>query len=451
MGKARTGMALVIALVVSALAACGDGDDDDAASTAGDDGGGCATEGSGGEEDAEASGDTLTLWHYEAPNSAMGVAWDEAIAEFEETHPGVEVQLEERGFEQIQRTAPMVLNSDEAPDLMEYNKGNATTGQLSTQGLLTDMTAEVAERGWDDQLPASIQTTACYDQQGVMGTGSWYGVPNYAEYAMVFYNQELFDEHGVEVPTSIDELTAAMDTFVDAGVVPLANAGREYPAQQYLYQLALSQADRDWVDAYELYDGEVDFHDEAWTYAAETLVEWVEAGYFGDDSAGLTAEDAGLSFIQGEVPMFFSGSWWYGRFADEMDGDWGTFLWPDSDLTLGSSGNLWVVPENAENKELAYDFIDITMQEGIQTTLGNNGGVPVAADTSQITDPVNVELIDNYNTVVERDGLAFYPDWPVPGFYDTLVAETQTLINGDASPDEVLDNLQQAYDAGIPQ
>lgn len=448
MVKARTGIALVTALVASVLAGCGEGDDDDAATATGD--GGCAAEGSGG-EDESATGDTLVLWHYEAPNSAMGVAWNEAIDEFEDTHPGVEVELEEKGFEQIQRTAPMVLNSDEAPDLMEYNKGNATTGLLSQQGLLTDITAEVLERGWDDQLAASVQTTACYDEQGVMGTGNWYGVPNYAEYLMVFYNQELFDQNGVEVPTSLDELTAAMDTFVDNGVVPLANAGKEYPAQQYLYQLALSQADRDWVDAYELYDGEVDFHDEAWTYAAETFADWVEAGYFGEDSAGLVAEDAGVSFISGDVPMFFSGSWWYGRFADEVDFDWGTFLWPDSDLTLGSSGNLWVVPENAENKELAYDFIDITMQQGIQTTLGNHGGVPVAADTSQITDEENLELIDNFNTIVDQDGLAFYPDWPVAGFYDTLVAETQKLINGDASADEVLDNLQQAYDAGIPE
>ncbi len=56
----------------------------------------------------------------------MGKAWNEAIKEFEATHPGVKVKFEEKGFEQIQKTAPMVLNSKNAPDVMEYNKGNAT-------------------------------------------------------------------------------------------------------------------------------------------------------------------------------------------------------------------------------------------------------------------------------------------------------------------------------------
>jgi raffinose/stachyose/melibiose transport system substrate-binding protein len=431
MSSTRTGAALITALVVAstALAACGDDDDD-----------------SGG-----GSGDELVLWHYEAPNSAMGMAWDQAIKEFKRTHPGVEVKFEAKGFEQMQRTASMVLNSDDAPDLMEYNKGNSTTGLLSQQGLLTDMTDVVEERGWDDMLAESVQTTCRYED-GVMGSGSWYGIPNYAEYTMVYYNKNLFEKYGVEVPTTFDELVAAADTFVDNGVTPFANAGKEYPAQQYLYQLALSQADRDWVNAYELYEGDVDFHDDAWTYAAETYADWVDKGYFGDDSAGLGATDAGDAFTAGKTAMFFSGSWWYGTFASEISSfDWGTFLWPGSDLTLGSSGNLWVVPENAENKELAYDFIDITMQSDIQTTLGNHGGVPVGADMSAITDPKNQELIDNYDAIVQRDGLAFYPDWPVAGFYDTLVAEVQKLLNGDASPDEVLDNLQGEYDAGLPQ
>jgi raffinose/stachyose/melibiose transport system substrate-binding protein len=266
---------------------------------------------------------------------------------------------------------------------------------------------------------------------------------------MVFYNRELFEEHGVEEPTTLDELTAAMDTFVDAGVTPLANAGAEYLAQQYVYQLALSGADRAWVDAYQLYKGKTDFHDEAWVHAAETFADWVDKGYVSKDSTGARAEQAGLDFIQGRTPILFSGSWWYGRFQEEAKFDWGTFLWPGSDLTLGSGGNLWVVPEKAPNKELAYDFIEITLSEKIQNLLGNNGGVPVAADPAAITDPQSKKLIEDFNTLSERDGLAFYPDWPAAGFYDVLVSETQKLITGSAKPHAYLGALQEAYDKGV--
>ncbi|WP_328771211.1 ABC transporter substrate-binding protein [Streptomyces sp. NBC_00286] len=405
----------------------------------------------GDSDSGSSDGKTLRLWHYEAPNSAMGVAWNEAIKEFEKTHPGVKVKFEEKGFEQIQKTAPMVLNSDDAPDLMEYNKGNATAGLLSKQGLLTDLTGEATKRGWDKKLSSGVRTTSQYSAEGVMGSGNWYGIPNYAEYTMVFYNKDLFKKHGIAEPTTLAELTAAMDKFVDEGITPLANAGAEYVAHQYLYQLALTKADRAWVDKYELYKGKTDFHDEAWTYGAETFADWVKKGYISKKSSGTKAEDAGTAFISGEHPILFSGSWWYGRFAEENKFDWGTFLWPESDLTLGSGGNLWVVPKGAKNKELAYDFIDITMSEEIQNLLGNKGGVPVAADASAITDPKAKKLIGDFNTLSERDGLAFYPDWPVPGFYDVLVSETQKLITGSGSPDDYLTALQEAYDKAVPK
>ncbi|MFF3447104.1 ABC transporter substrate-binding protein [Streptomyces sp. NPDC002667] len=405
----------------------------------------------GASDSGSSDGKTLKLWHYEGPDSAMGVAWNEAIKEFEAQHPGVKVKFEEKGFEQIQKTAPMVLNSNDAPDLMEYNKGNATAGLLSKQGLLTDLTAEAAKRGWDKKLSAGVRTTSQYDANGVMGSGKWYGVPNYAEYTMVFYNKDLFKKYGIAQPTTYDELTAAMDEFVAKGITPLANSGAEYMAQQYLYQLALSQADRTWVDTYELYKGRTDFHDAAWTYAANTFADWVRKGYIAKTSSGTKAEDAGVSWIRGKSPILFSGSWWYGRFESEAKFDWDSGLFPGSDLTLGSGGNLWVVPKGAENKELAYDFIDITMSKKIQNLLGNKGGVPVAADTSAITDARTKTLIADYNTLSGRDGLAFYPDWPVAGFYDTLVSETQKLITGSEKPGAYLDDLQKAYDKGVPQ
>ncbi|WP_427167027.1 ABC transporter substrate-binding protein [Streptomyces sp. C1-1] len=405
----------------------------------------------GSDGGGSADGKTLKLWHYEGADSAMGAAWNEAIKEFEAKHPGVKVKFEEKGFEQIQKTAPMILNSSDAPDLMEYNKGNATAGQLSKQGLLTDLSAEVTKRGWDKMLSAGVATTSKYDTNGVMGSGKWYGVPNYAEYTMAYYNKDLFKKYGVAEPKTFDELTAAMDKFVAKGVTPLANAGAEYMAQQYLYQLALSKADRTWVDKYELYKGKNDFHDPAWTYAATTFADWVKKGYISKKSTSTKAEDAGVSWIQGKAPILFSGSWWYGRFQSEAKFDWDSGLWPGSDLTLGSGGNLWVVPKNAKNKKLAYDFIDITMSKKIQNILGNKGGVPVAADTSAITDPKSKELISDFNTVSKRDGLAFYPDWPVNGFYDVLVSETQKLITGSEKPDAYLSNLQQAYDKGVPQ
>ncbi len=79
-----------------------------------------------------------------------------------------------------------------------------------------------------------------------MGGDKWFGVPNYAEYLQVYYNKDLFKKYDVEIPKTFDELTAAMDKFVAKDVTPLTNAGAEYMAHQFVYQLALDKADQNW-------------------------------------------------------------------------------------------------------------------------------------------------------------------------------------------------------------
>lgn len=399
--------------------------------------------------DAGSDDDTLRLWHYEGADSAMGKAWDEAIKVFEE-ETGATVEFEEKSFEQIRSTASQVLNSDEAPDLLEYNKGNATAGLLSSQGLLTPLDEAVEEYGWGDQLAPSLQTTAKYDENGIMGSGSWYGVPNYGEFVEVYYNKDAFAAAGLEVPTTFAEFEDVLAAFAAQGVTPLAESAAEYPLGQLWYQLALTKADRQFVNDYQLYENPVDWTGDEISYATETIGDWTEKGYLSTDSSGLKAEDAGVGFISGDYPIFFSGSWWYGRFVSEIsDFEWGTFLFPEAELSPGSAGNMWVVPEKAKNKELAYEFIDITMRPEIQAILGNNGGVPVAADEADITDEKSQELIANFNALTEQDGVAFYPDWPTPTFYDELNAGLQELVNGTKSPADVQEQLGEQYQAGV--
>ncbi|WP_326599190.1 ABC transporter substrate-binding protein [Streptomyces sp. NBC_01803] len=422
----RTGrLALGAAAVTLSLVATGCGGSDDS--------------GSGG-------GQTLRLWHYEDPEGALGQAWDAAIEEFERTHPGVTVEFEQKTFDQIQQTSGMILNSDEAPDIMEYNKGNATAGLLSSQGLLTDLTQVAQERGWSDQISENLSTAARYDELGHMGGDTWYGVPNYGEYVLMYYNQDMFEEYGIEVPTDRAGFEAALQEFVDNGVTPIANAGNDHPAEHWLYLLALSQADEQWVRDYQFFEGDVDFHDEQWTYAAETYADWLDRGYFDQESVGLVGTDMTETFVSGQYPILVGGNWWYGGFLNDIqDFEWNAVPYPGSDMTLGSGGNLWVVPQNSDNQELAYDFIDITMSPEIQALIGNAGNIPVNVDAQDIEDERARGVITGFQELSDNNGLALYPDWPVPGYYDTFVASVQNLMNG-SSPDEVLDELAGPYE-----
>jgi len=392
------------------------------------------------------TGETLNVMHFEGEDSAMGIAWNRAIEILEE-ETGATVNLETTAFEDLRTSAEQLFDSSDAPDVAEYNKGNATAGQLAAIGVIQNLDDAYEQYGWGDKLADSVATTARYDEDGVMGSGSYYGVPNYGEFVFMYYNEAMFEEYGIDVPTNIDEVEAASQAFVDAGVTPLAESAQEYPLGQLWYQLALSKADRSFVDAYQLYTEPVDWQGEQVSYATDTLSDWVDKGYISKDVTGMTAEDAGLQFINGEVPMFYSGSWWYGRFlSDISDFEVGITNWPSTELTPGSGGNMWVVPVESKQPELAKMFIDITMSPEVQALLGESGGLPVAANTEDITDPDAQALIGLFNEVNDRDGLAFYPDWPTPNFYGDLNGVLQGLVNGDFTPAEAQTELEGYYE-----
>lgn len=383
------------------------------------------------------------IWHYEEDGSAVGDAWGLALEQFQEQNPDVTVEFELKTFEQIQQTAQMILNTDEAPDVMEINKGNATAGLYAKQGLLTDLTAVAAERGWDDILGTSLQTTARYDDQGIMGGGPLYGITTYGEFVMVYYNKDMFAERGLDVPTTLEEFEAIADTFVAEDIVPISlGASSVWPQTQNFYELALYEADRELVETYQLFKGDLDFHGPAFTFGAERFAQHIANGYYGENANGVIQDDATAAFSQGSFPMMITGSWMFGNFQNQItDFDWGIFLLPGKTFNTGSGGNLLVVPENAQNKDLAYEFLELTLSAEVQTLMANAGGIPVNADLDQIEDDKNRELNEAFATIVANDGLAFYPDWPAPGYMDVLGGGIQQLIDASITPDEFLDQI----------
>lgn len=417
--------AALVALVglVTALAACG-----------------------GGDATSEQSGE-LTIWHYEDPSSAMGQAWAKAIEVFEDENPGVTVTLERQAFESLRSNAKVILTGNTVPDVMEFNKGS-DTGQLASLGLLTALTEEVEARGWDEKLSSpSVQVLAKYNELGVPGSGDWYGIPNYGEYILWYYNQEYFAEHDLAVPTTRAELDTLFETIKSEGTTPICGAAKDFPYIHTWFQAVLADAPADWVDNYQLFQGPVDFTAAYWVDGTREAQKWAQE-YTTPNVTGVTHEDMGSNFLSGQCPLMTSGSWWFGRLKTEATFDWGTFAYPDQNLNQGSTGNMWTVPTNSDNKDLAYEFIDITLRPEIQAILDEQGGLSLAGDPDAITDERTKAFTQDFQALVNENKLALYPDFPVPGFYDFMLSQSQAVANGTESPEAIIQALADYYNEG---
>ena len=193
---------------------------------------------------AQAQSKTFNVWWYELPDTAQAKAWTQALGELKAKHPDININFEQKTFEQLQKAGSLILNSDQAPDVLEYNKGNATAGLVASQGLLTPLDDEFKSRGWDKILNETNTQLSKYDENGIYGSGPMIGIPAYAEFVSVFYNIDMFNANGVKVPTTFEEFVAALDTFKKKGITPLAYGTVDSNAQHLLYTLALTQGRR---------------------------------------------------------------------------------------------------------------------------------------------------------------------------------------------------------------
>jgi raffinose/stachyose/melibiose transport system substrate-binding protein len=313
------------------------------------------------------SSKTFTVWWYSGEDTAQYIAWTEALDEFKAAHPDVTVNFEFKTWEQIEKSGNSILDSDKAPDLSEWNKGNGTAGTASQAGLLLNLEDYAAEYGWTDLLPASAQQVGRYTD-GLMGNGDLYGVPTYGEYVGWFYNEDMLTANGIDATalSSQADLEAAFAKLVAAGITPIAAA--DYMLVHLAYNLTLNKADNDWVNAYQFFDGEVDFNDAAFTQASEQIQSWTQKGYIAASASGATADDAVAAFTSGTSPFMPGGTWLDGTVAGAATFTWGKILNPGNAVSTGSAGNIWVIPAKGKNPDLAAEFINLTLQPKSQNT-----------------------------------------------------------------------------------
>ena len=400
-----------------------------------------------GKGSSNASGE-FKVWWYEK-DTAMASTWAAALEELKTAHPNVTVNFELKTWDQIQKSGNAILDSDQAPDLAEWNKGNATAGTASQAGLLTNLDSYAKKYGWDTKLPESALLYGRYTD-GLMGTGSLYGLSTYGEYVSWFYNKDYFDANGLTIPKTADELDALLATLKGKGQT-MALGGNGYQIVHLAYALALANADQQWVKDFQFFANPVDFSasSKQWGYAAAKIADWKTKGYFNAKVSGISPDDAVAAFEAGKNPLILGGTWLDdGIQKSTTKFQWGKFQNPGN-LSVGSAGNLLVIPSKSKQKDLAAEFIDMIMSTKYQNMLGNSGGLPLLAETSALTNEVTVKSYAVFDNIVKNNQLGMYPDWPVAGYYEVqLAAGTKLLSDGNA--DAYLKTIGDFYEQGKP-
>lgn len=402
---------------------------------------------------AQDEGGTLVFWDTKTAGPEADLL--ETLAqEFEASHPGVTV--EHQGFDQAQLDDQLqrAVQSGEGPDIAQINNGETSMGPMVRAGLLVSMEEYAQQYGWNDLLSPGLVARNRYTDDGkTLGQGTLWGVSAQAEIVGFYYNKEIFAANEVTVPTTFAELETAMQTFKDAGVTPLVFGNLDPWPSIHLYgDIHGTMTTREYLDGLIYKQGNQSWETDEIRQAATKLQEWQQNGFLQDGFEGIDADDAWPLFAAGEGAMLMQGSWQAPSLAEEMGDNVGFFLMPPVDpakpvLHVGGVGIPYGITTNAENPDLAAEFVDFLVSERALELMIEQSALPGQTIPADLIVPNTLagDLYTAWNTANEADAIGHYMDWATPTFSDTIKSELQRLLAGETTPDAFATALQADY------
>ena len=299
--------------MATALAAVGcGGDDDDSSDTAG---------GAAGSEDVSGSLSVLGIWAGQEQESFQAV-----INSFTEAYPNVTVNYNSAG-DNLPTVLQTAVQGGNPPDV-------AFIAQPGTiQGFVDDGALQPIEFAREDVVAnfgESVADIGTFNDQ-------LYGILfKSANKSLGWYNTQVFEDAGVEPPTTFEELNAAADTIQASGVAPYSiGAADGWTLTDLFENIYLRTAGAEMYD--QLANHEIPWTDPSVVTALEQMrvvigdPEKIAGGTRGALQADFPRSVAQVFTDPPEAAMVFEGDFVAGNIANETPaepGDFNVFTFP---------------------------------------------------------------------------------------------------------------------------
>jgi raffinose/stachyose/melibiose transport system permease protein len=279
--------------------------------------------------------------------------------------------------------------------------------------------------------------------------GKAYGVPLLYFIHTLWYDKNLFEKHGWEVPRTWEELYALCDRIKAAGIAPIAFQGRyPYMCQRLIDSAYYHMAGNDRFNAQKsLTPGE---HDNPQLAEALRHVQVLGTKYFQPGAMGMSHTEAQMQFFLGRCAMISSGSW----LRNEMEGKipegfrLGTFLYPipgstvsDPTAVLASGGYFWVLKDSPRARE-SVDFLRyLTSREVAARFAQDNLPVAIRGVNQMHLSPDMADLAG----ILEQARTSFgdVAGERYPEMFQYWIDLHPGLLNGGISPQQMSQQLEQ--------
>lgn len=266
--------------------------------------------------------------------------------------------------------------------------------------------------------------------------------------SVLWYRKSIFEDSGIALPTSFEELLDVCDKLNELGIIPISN--QAWPLANFMYQDLISYEDADFM--MDIIDGNARFTDGPALEAARKLESLVERNAFSRDVAVIDHQSHVELFTSGKSAMLYHPLWIQAAIADVAD-DVGFLdlasMSPRSTILTGwgSPFNGFMVSSNSMYKDEAVELAEwMVTQDADYWTISQ--GMPVAYDNG-VTISGMSEATAAYAEMFESADVVALPNM-LQLYNEAVRAENDInigkLLTGQISAEEYVELLQQSVE-----
>ncbi|MHA7155680.1 ABC transporter substrate-binding protein [Arthrobacter sp. TMN-50] len=391
---------------------------------------------------AEFAGETLSYVYFtDGPDEQ---ATRDLIAEFEQEHD-VTVELEVLPYADLVTSTQARLSGGNAPDVVRL------TGLTDFRADLLDLRTYLGEDYAEEFLPGPL-TGALGDNEELLA------VPSDATLNGPFVNVDLFEEAGVDLPDPADPWT--WEEMVDAATEVKDATGTEYAFAMDKSGHRVSTILSQYGTA--LASGNEAVLDPAKAEQALTpLIEMMEDNRMPRDfwlGSGTRYEGANEIFLAQDTPVYLSGNWQVGQFAENAEFNWAVAPNPCAEECGGFPGGKYMAAlAEGPNPALAAEFIRfMNTTENQETFITASGFLPTRADLSEqgVEYPDRQEDMDVFLEDLARTPELGYEANAAPalaGAGTELVDEISQVLAGEKDLSTAVSDLKASTEALVEE
>ncbi len=380
----------------------------------------------------------VTFWTLNTRQEAV----EPIVEAFNEANEDIKVTAAFYDTDGIKDACKVAASSDSLPH-MWFNWGGSLGQFYVDNGKTYDLTDYANENGWHETYSAGALNLC------TLG-GQLCGYPTSYNVLGVYYNKRIFEECGIEIPTSFEEFEAACAALKENGYVPMAAAGLNgWHVMRWVELLVEHYAGTELHDKMNSF--EESWNNEAVVQALAKYKEWVDAGYFPDGFLTADPNDTIMSFGSGECAMDLQGQWYDGQLLqNELEvSNYGVFAFPSTDSSrMSAFAEMTQFNKNLSEEELdaCVKFMEYYYCEENVAEYGAYYNLPLPKDGAKAPeDQLNVDgMIETSNT----NGTFTITDQAFPTeVADALFNAQDAIANGEMTPEEGAANIQTAIEA----